>query len=301
MRIAIVAEEAAGAQALRRVLATGHVVPLVLTSHDLTGPIAGLASQAAAEVLDARVVRTPAFARLLQQHAIDVLLNVHSLFVIHPTAIDAVAGRAFNLHPGPLPEFAGLNTVSWAIYEGATEYGATLHWLATDIDAGPIAYAARFPLDPSVTAGRLMSRSVQHGLGLLDALLAQLWSDPRELPLHPQDVSRRRYYGKTIPHHGRVEWSRDTAAQIERMVRACDYGPFPSPWGATTAHLHDRDIALMRVHVGDACEASPGSTSIAGESLLVATAEGWLAIDHARVDGAPVAGYRLVDVLESAS
>ena len=303
MRIALVAEEAAGAQALRRMLASDHVVPLVLASPGLTGtgPIGSLASQAGAEVLDPQVVRTRAFADLLQDHGIDALLNVHSLFIIHPSAIDAVGGRAFNLHPGPLPEYAGLNTVSWAIYEGAAEYGTTLHWLAADIDTGPIAYAARFPLEASMTAGRLMNRSVQHGMALLDALLAQLSRDPRGVPRLPQDASRRRYYGKAIPHDGRVEWTRDAAERIERMVRACNYAPFPSPWGTTTAMLGGREVALTHVHVIDVDAIDPGLVRIDGDSLLVATVRGWLAIDQARVDGVAVPGRRLPELLEAKS
>ena len=49
---------------------------------------------------------------------------------------------SFNLHPGPLPGFPGLNAPSWAIYERRARFGCTVHWMDAAIDAGLIAYEA---------------------------------------------------------------------------------------------------------------------------------------------------------------
>ena len=70
---------------------------------------------------------------------------------------------SFNLHPGPLPEYAGLNAPSWAIYHGEQEHRVTLHWLDAGIDTGPIAYGAERFLRRRLGDGSLAQREVPTG------------------------------------------------------------------------------------------------------------------------------------------
>jgi len=58
-----------------------------------------------------------------------------------PEAVLGVPARgAWNLHPGPLPRYAGLNAPSWAIYRGEQRHGVTVHRMDRGIDTGDIAY-----------------------------------------------------------------------------------------------------------------------------------------------------------------
>ena len=56
-----------------------------------------------------------------------------------------------NLHPGPLPQYAGLNVPSWAIYNGEVTHGVSLHRMDSGIDTGPIAYQASVLIGPRDT------------------------------------------------------------------------------------------------------------------------------------------------------
>lgn len=44
---------------------------------------------------------------------------------------------AYNFHPGP-PNYPGKHPASFAIYEGATRFAATLHEMTARVDSGPI-------------------------------------------------------------------------------------------------------------------------------------------------------------------
>ena len=66
----------------------------------------------------ASFVKDPAFAGRIRDAGVDIILNAHSLFVMHSEVVEAPRIGSFNLHPGPLPRYAGLNVVSWAIYRG---------------------------------------------------------------------------------------------------------------------------------------------------------------------------------------
>ena len=54
---------------------------------------------------------------------------------------------AFNFHPGP-PSYPGWAPAHFALYDRATEFGATVHVMIEQVDAGPIVDVARFPIPP---------------------------------------------------------------------------------------------------------------------------------------------------------
>lgn len=297
MRVVLVAEESAGVQALQRIVASGHEVVRVLSSAVARSEVGSTVARAAADrgipVSDARRVTEPTFADELRQLGVEVLLNVHSLNVIDPDVLAAPTIGSFNLHPGPLPEYAGLNTVSWAIYEGAAEYGVTLHWLAAQVDAGAIAYQARFPLEEDATALRLMSRCVREGMVLLGRLLAQLSSGPGDLPRDAQDLARRRFFqARSVPQGGEIEWAR-SALEIVRFVRACDYGPFASPWGYPRALLEGDHIEVLgATRTGLRTASPPGTVDRASGTVRVAAGDEWVSVSRIRAAGTAVRGSR---------
>ncbi len=80
-----------------------------------------------------------------------------------------------NAHPGLLPGFAGIQPYFWALSEGASETGATLHLIEDEsVDTGRIVGRASFPVTPGMSvqlAYHLTCRCVAHLLpGVVEAL-----------------------------------------------------------------------------------------------------------------------------------
>ena len=67
--------------------------------------------------------------------------------------------RWINFHSAPLPEFRGCNVAYHAIMQGATHFGATIHYMDAGLDTGPLIEVQRFPIKPHHTAGDLALRS----------------------------------------------------------------------------------------------------------------------------------------------
>jgi phosphoribosylglycinamide formyltransferase-1 len=80
------------------------------------------------------------------------------LRVLTPFLVDTWAGRMINIHPALLPAFKGLHTHERAIEAGATEHGATVHWVSSGVDEGEIIAQARVPVLPGDTADVLAAR-----------------------------------------------------------------------------------------------------------------------------------------------
>lgn len=68
------------------------------------------------------------------------------------------AGRMLNIHPSLLPAFRGLNTHRRAIEAGATEHGASVHFVTEQLDGGPVVAQARVPVEADDTEARLAAR-----------------------------------------------------------------------------------------------------------------------------------------------
>ena len=174
LNVLLVGEEAAGIQTLRALLNSSHNVVAVMASPESSGSTTSLwntAQRMDVNLWAASLVKQPSFAQQVTDHKIDLILNVHSLFIMHSQVVSAARIGAFNMHPGPLPEYAGLNVPSWAIYFGETEHAVTIHQMVDRIDAGTIAYQQRFPIDPTDTGMSLMLKCVRAGLPLLKQLL----------------------------------------------------------------------------------------------------------------------------------
>ena len=91
------------------------------------------------------MVKDPALAESLRSEPVDLLLNVHSLYIVHQNVLAVPRSGAYNLHPAPLPRYAGLNSVSWAIYRGEKEHGVTFTKWKPGIDTGATCSRKYFP------------------------------------------------------------------------------------------------------------------------------------------------------------
>ncbi len=298
MNLLLIAEESAGARLVRLLAPGPHRVVAVLTSPPEAGPgtVWNLARQVGFETWPARLVKDPAFADRLRTAEVDLILNAHSLYIIPAAVLEAARIGAFNLHPGPLPRYAGLNTVSWAIYRGETDYGVTLHWMEADIDTGHIAGQAQFPIEESDTALTLAARCVREGVPLALELLETAARDPAAIPRIPQDLGQREYFGKQVPNGGRLDWSRP-AREIWNFLRACDYMPYASPWGHPKTSLDMDELAVVRgALTGRAAEATPAGTvgEAAADGVLVACADEWLLVREVLVNGRPASAAELL-------
>jgi methionyl-tRNA formyltransferase len=280
LNVVLAGQESAGIRALQLVVERGHRIAAVLTDPSRepsgTSSVAATAFRLGVAVRDAALVRTSELGSWLRAESVDLLLNVHSLYVAAEAVVEAPRIGSFNLHPGPLPGYPGLNAPSWGIYEGRDVFGCTIHWMDAAIDAGPIAYAATFPIGERETGLTLTARCVREGLELLRTLLDDAGLGRTAIPrIEQRGVRVER--GAGPPHDGRVPWSY-SAARIAAFVRACDYGPFRSPWGKPRAAIDGRDVSLLlasSIAGLSAGDARPGEiVDVVEDDVLVATGDG---------------------------
>lgn len=141
-----------------------------------------------------------------------------------PEALLATARRgALNMHGSLLPRFRGRAPVNWAVLRGATETGATLHYMVSQADAGDIVDQAAVPILENDTAYDVFLRVADAAEAVLARSLPRLIAGTA--PRTPQNLALGEYCGRRRPEDGRIDWSRG-ARQIHDLVRAVA-PPFP--------------------------------------------------------------------------
>ncbi len=249
-------------------------------------------------IRDIGLLRKPEELKRLRTLALSWILSINSTIIFPPALLAMPSSGCLNLHPGRLPEYAGLHTHQWAIKNGEVTFGATIHWMTAEVDAGDLAYTQEFPISEKDTGLSLYLKCLKSGTNLaIQALrdIAQGISPPRI----PQDLSKRVLYRAKDSTSGEIDW-RQPAKKILDFIRAADYAPFVCPTYTPTAQFKNciffiRKAALIATRGG-----MPGEVlTIADNGVTVSASDqnSVLLKSITTTEGRSVSGATIADVL----
>ena len=244
-RAVVFAYHNVGVRCLQVLLARGVEVALVVTHEDNPDENIWFGSVKSVAVDHGITVVTPADPKPQELHeAVSELAPdfIFSFYYRHMLPVDllALATRgAYNMHGSLLPKYRGRVPTNWAVLNGETETGATLHEMAAKPDAGAILAQTPVPILPDDTAAQVFDKTTVAAEQTLWRVLPALIAG--EAPHLPNDLSKGSYFGGRKPEDGRIDWSQ-TAQQVYNLIRAVA-PPYP---GAFT------DIAQQRFIVARA-------------------------------------------------
>jgi len=75
---------------------------------------------------------------LIDAYKPDWVLLAGFMRILGSELVNHFVGRMINIHPSLLPLHPGLNTHAKVLAAGETKHGATVHFVTTELDAGPI-------------------------------------------------------------------------------------------------------------------------------------------------------------------
>jgi phosphoribosylglycinamide formyltransferase-1 len=91
----------------------------------------------------------------------DLVVLAGFMRILTPPFVQHYAGRMLNIHPSLLPDFPGLATHRQALDARVTEHGATVHFVTSELDHGPVVTQARVPVLPGDTEAALSARVLE--------------------------------------------------------------------------------------------------------------------------------------------
>jgi len=78
--------------------------------------------------------------------------------ILSSPLVERFAGRMLNIHPSLLPKYPGLHTHRRVLEAGDAEHGASVHFVTTELDGGPVVLQARVPVLPGDDEAMLAQR-----------------------------------------------------------------------------------------------------------------------------------------------
>lgn len=157
----------------------------------------------------------------------DWLLCANTTCIVPRKVLAWFPERALNFHPGLLPAYAGLHTHQWAIRNGETEFGVTIHMIEAGLDTGDVVAVGLFTVHPEDTGLSLYRTCVRTGARIFAVVLRGILAG-EPLQRKPQDLSKRRLYRHAEALDSRIDWTMP-AQRIVNFIRAANYYPFSSP------------------------------------------------------------------------
>ena len=190
--------------------------------------------------------------------------------------IDAVNGRALNVHASLLPRWRGASPIAYAILAGDSETGVTLMEGTASLDRGPIVSQVHVPIGAEDSAGSLTAQLAEAGGALLH----------RELPdylvgtgsAEPQAEEHATWAPKLTTKDGELHLN-EAAEALARRVRAMD----PDP-GAWTTFSGPR-LGVRRASVTGGRGTQHGTLELRDGVPHVAGGAGWLRLDEVKPAG----------------
>ena len=211
---------------------------------------------------------------LLRELAPDLLLSFYYRNMIREEVLGIPKLGALNLHGSFLPQYRGRVPVNWAVINGESETGATLHYMVQKPDAGDIVDQEKVAISFTDTALDVFNKVTQAAVTVLARSFVPLIEG--RAPRAPMDLSRGSYFGGRRPADGLIDWHK-SALEIYNLIRGVTH-PYP---GAFT-NLNGKKIVIWSAVPAEG-EGEPGRI-VSLAPLLVGTGSGLLEIRRLQED-----------------
>jgi methionyl-tRNA formyltransferase len=279
-RVIVCAYHNVGFRCLAELLRQGAEVPLIFTHDDSPteeiwfASVRDLAERHGIPCITGDI-NDPGNIVRLKEIAPDFILSFYYRNMIKPSVLEIPKRGSLNLHGSYLPRYRGRVPVNWAVINGETETGATLHYMVEKPDAGDIVDQEKVAIEFTDTALDVFNKVTQAAV----AVIGRSW--PRLVagtaPRVKMDLKAGSYFGGRKPADGLIDWTKSAVA-IYNLVRGVTH-PYP---GAFTF------LDGKKVIIWDAWPVTgtgePGRL-ISAEPLLVGTGAGLLEIKTLQVEG----------------
>jgi methionyl-tRNA formyltransferase len=198
----------------------------------------------------------------------DFLFSFYYRHMLKEPLLLAATRGALNMHGSLLPKYRGRVPVNWAVINGETATGATLHYMTAKPDAGDIVDQQGVPILPDDTAREVFDKVTAAAATVLDRSLPGLIAGTA--PRRPQDLAAGSYFGGRSPEDGRIDWSQ-SAARVHNLVRGV--AP-PYPGAYTDLDGVALRILRTRVETGRAPQMDPPALYLQDDACFAACADG---------------------------
>lgn len=275
MRIVFIGQAPFGKESLEALISQGENVAGVVTVEDAAGqkypnPVKESAMENDLALCQANHLKRPEVVDWVRNLQPDLLVLGFVTSFVPIEMIDSARHGGINYHPSLLPKYRGGSAINWAIINGETETGVTIHFIDEGVDTGPILLQEAVEIGPddtvkSIYFGKLYPMGVRM---LAEAVRLIREGSPQPLA---QDEQRASHQPVITAADTVIDWSQPTST-VYNLIR----GANPVPGARTRLDSEELKIFDAR-RAGE--RGKPGTVTAIGEQgFTVATVDGAIEI-----------------------
>ena len=264
----------------------GHQIAAVVTAPDKPRgrgqhvswtPVKEAALRLSLPVLQPESLSEPSFVSSIASYRPDIIVVV--AFRILPREVFSIPQQGtFNLHASLLPRYRGAAPINWAIINGEKESGVTTFFLEEKVDTGDIILQARVAITETMTAGDLHDTLSEVGAEIVLQTVRLI--ETRKVQRRSQDNHLSSPAPKIFRNDCEITWD-SPSLRVHNFIRGLS--PVPTAW---TTH-NGTILKVYRSEISGTGKGGrrPGSVSVAGGMLSVATQDGSVSILELQQEG----------------
>jgi methionyl-tRNA formyltransferase len=191
--------------------------------------------------------------------------------ILGRSVLERFEAGAYNAHPSLLPKYRGRHPIQWAIDQGETTMGVTVHRMTDKVDQGQIVAERSFQIGVEDAYWSIARKLSEIAAELLVDVAGKLVCG---LPLfaYPASGLEERVWPRRTPADGQISWKSGSRRVIDR-IRAC------APKYPAYGMIGEDAVKFVGFKMGG----TPGEVLVStDEGCLIATGDGavWLVPDR---------------------
>ena len=284
-KIVLFAYSEVGCLCLEELIKSGANIAAVFTHEDDPGEEIWFRSVKEIAQRNGIPVRTPRKLDEAEQEYFlslkpELVLSFYYRALIPKAVLDAPRLGAYNIHGALLPKYRGRACVNWAVLNGESQTGATLHVMTEKADRGDIVDQEAVPIEFTDTALDVFMKVAEAARRILARTLPAL--EAGNAPRRPQNEAEATYFGRRRPADGEINWDK-SAVEIYNLIRAVTH-PFPGAFTELSGKKYYIWKARPLAAASRADDAAPRQI-VSVRPLVVGTGGGLLEILSLQPDG----------------
>ena len=226
-------------------------------------------------VFKPQTLKTEKWYRKVKYMQPDLILSLYYRNIIPEEIFSRAKLGAYNMHGSYLPAYRGRAPLNWAIINGESYGGVSLHVLEKKFDTGAAVDQEKVEFGENEYVGDIQPRISDAALRVFTRSLESLLDGtPKTVP---QDLSKVSYFGKRTPEDGRIDFSK-TAREVFNLIRGVSK-PFPGAF----ADIGGKKTIFWRAKIGEDTNGTPSGTVVSREPLTVACADKFIVAEETEV------------------
>ena len=285
MRVLLIGRDSFGKDCLKVLLEQGEDLVGVITVPDNAGqakanPTKDFAIEAAIPLLLPSRLKDLKVTDWVKSRLPELIVLAFVTDIIPKAMIDIPKYKAINYHPSLLPRYRGGSAIHWAIINGETETGVTIHYIDAGIDTGDMILQERVPIYPQDTVASLyFERLYPIGVRMIAETVRMIGEG--KAPRIKQDNAQASYQPIIQEKHVILDFGK-SVQNVHNLIR----GSNPHP--GATAYLRGKKIKIWNSQIirENIKPSRPGEIlQLVPQGIIIAAADGGILAEKLQMEG----------------